>query len=270
MLIKREKVIDRHTIAFCVIAAFGLLLGLTTILNVSTIKEDNSKVIDNSPRSDSKLKQEAVPNSAFKDIKPDYSFVNPDTSSAPVISNIPTKEPVVFLTIDDGEYKDQSVLNELENSKIKASLFLPKVFIDGHTDFFQRIVNNGSEVENHSLNHYLDLNKRSYQEQKDEICNENDYIEQHFGRRPIFFRPPGGAYDDDTKKAAAACGIKAIITWVAKANGGSMQYQIGDKLRPGDIVLMHFRSVFKQDLQAFIDAKNAAGLQTELLEDWIK
>jgi hypothetical protein len=63
--------------------------------------------------------------------------------------------------------------------------------------------------------------------------------------------------------------MKAVVTWIAKANGGSMQYQIGNGLRPGDIVLMHFRPEFKQDLQAFINAQDAAGLHTELLEDLV-
>jgi len=69
------------------------------------------------------------------------------------------------------------------------------------------------------------------------------------------------------RQAAYDCGMKAVVTWIAKANGGSMQYQIGDKLRAGDIVLMHFRPEFKSDLQAFVDAEKAAGLHTELLED---
>jgi hypothetical protein len=49
-----------------------------------------------------------------------------------------------------------------------------------------------------------------------------------------------------------------------------MQYQIGNGLRPGDIVLMHFRPEFRSDMQAFVDAENAAGLHTELLEDWLR
>lgn len=82
-------------------------------------------------------------------------------------------------------------------------------------------------------------------------------------------RPPGGNYNKDTPRAAAACGMKAVVQWIAKANGGSMQYQIGHGLRAGDIVLMHFRPEFKSDMQAFLDAEKAAGLHTELLEDWL-
>ena len=94
-----------------------------------------------------------------------------------------------------------------------------------------------------------------------------DYLQQQYGRRPLFYRPPGGTYNDTMRKAANDCGMKAVATWIAKANGGSMQYKIGNGLRPGDIVLMHFRPEFKKDSQAFIEAQNKAGLHTELLED---
>ena len=48
-----------------------------------------------------------------------------------------------------------------------------------------------------------------------------------------------------------------------------MQYQVGHSLRAGDIVLMHFRPEFAKDMKAFVDAETAAGLHTELLEDWL-
>ncbi len=63
--------------------------------------------------------------------------------------------------------------------------------------------------------------------------------------------------------------MKAVVLWAAKASGGSMQFQVGNKLRPGDIVLMHFRPEFKQDLQAFVIAEKQAGLHTDLLENWL-
>jgi len=126
----------------------------------------------------------------------------------------------------------------------------------------------GSFVENHTLNHDTKMTtSENYDQQKADICGMADYEELHFGRRPTLFRPPGGAYSDTMRQAAADCGMKAVVTWVAKANGGSMQYQIGNKLRPGDVVLMHFRPEFKQDMKAFVDAMNVAGLHTALLED---
>jgi len=47
----------------------------------------------------------------------------------------------------------------------------------------------------------------SYAEQVKEICGEADLQEQQFGRRPTLFRPPGGAYNTNTRRAAATCGM---------------------------------------------------------------
>ncbi len=41
-----------------------------------------------------------------------------------------------------------------------------------------------------------------------------------------------------------------------------MDYQYGNALRPGDIVLMHFRPGFAADLAAFRAAQQAAGLRS--------
>ena len=187
---------------------------------------------------------------------------------APVISHLNTKEPVVFLGIDDGAHKDPAELQIMKDNHVHATLFLANEFIHDNPGFFTDFQGEGSLIEDHTVDHKL-LTNLSYEEQKTEICTMADLEQKEYGRRPILMRPPGGAYNTDTQRAAAACGMKAVVQWIAKANGGSMQYQVGNKLRPGDIVLMHFRPEFKQDMQAFLNAQNAAGLHTELLEDWL-
>ena len=203
-------------------------------------------------------------------LTPDYSLPSINDGLDQVVYKLATNQNVVFLGIDDGAFKDQSVIDLMKQNHIKASLFLSKAFIAGNPDFFKQLVDLGSFVENHTLSHDVNMVKdQDYMQQKAEICGMSDYIEANYRRRPIFFRPPGGAYSATMLKAAADCGMKAVVTWIAKANGGAMQYQVGNKLRAGDVVLMHFRPEFKQDLQAFIDACNAAGLHTALLEDAI-
>jgi peptidoglycan/xylan/chitin deacetylase (PgdA/CDA1 family) len=228
-----------------------------TVNNVS-IKINSVKQAD---------KKSSVPLPSFV---PDYTIPSIQNGMAPVVFDIPTNQKVVFLTIDDGAFKDQSVVDIIQQDSIKASLFLVQTFISGNPDFFKQITAQGSLIEDHTISHDLNMaTDQTYDQQKAEICGMADYELAHYGRRPIFFRPPGGAYSDTMRRAAADCGMKAVVTWIAKANAGSMQYQIGNKLRPGDIVLMHFRPEFRQDMQAFLDAQNAAGLHTELLEDFV-
>lgn len=200
--------------------------------------------------------------------KPDYTLPPIQDGLAPVVFTLPTKENVVFLGIDDGAFKDPSVVEAMKKNNIKASLFLSRAFIANDPEFFKQLVDLGSVIEDHTLGHDTRMIwKQGYQQQKNEICGMADYEEQHYGKRPTLFRPPGGSYSNTLRKAAADCGMKAVVTWIAKANGGSMQYQVGNKLRAGDIVLMHFRPEFKQDMQAFVDAMKASNLHTELLED---
>jgi len=202
------------------------------------------------------------------ELPPDYSLPTGLNGMTPVVYRVATDQNIVFLGIDDGLFKDQSVVDVMQENNIKASLFLTKSAISGNPDFFKKLIDLGSFVENHTLSHDTKMTtSENYDQQKVDICGMADYEELHFGRRPTLFRPPGGAYSDTMRQAAADCGMKAVVTWVAKANGGSMQYQIGNKLRPGDVVLMHFRPEFKQDMKAFIDAMNVAGLHTALLED---
>lgn len=189
---------------------------------------------------------------------------------APVVTSLPTKQPVVFLGIDDGAHKTPDELQMMNRNNIKASLFLSRLFIGNNPEFFADFTKSGNLIENHTLSHDTNMTRTmNYAQQKAEICGMADYEEQHYGRRPILYRPPGGAYSVVMQRAAADCGMKAIVTWIAKANGGSMQYQIGDHLRPGDVVLMHFRPEFQQDMQAFLDAIHSQHLTTELIENWL-
>ncbi|SEE97456.1 Peptidoglycan/xylan/chitin deacetylase, PgdA/CDA1 family [Arthrobacter alpinus] len=200
---------------------------------------------------------------------PDYVLPPIVDGLAPVLTKIPTEQKVVFLTIDDGALKRDSDLELLEENGIKASIFLAHKFIAGDSQFYKKYTAAGHLIENHTMTHNLGFIQLSYEQQKAEICGMADFAEQQYGRRPVFFRPPGGPYTQVTRQAVADCGLKAIVDWEAKANAGGMDYQVGAGLRPGDIVLMHFRPEFPDDLGAFLKAQQAAGLKVVLLEDYL-
>ena len=268
----------RHaaSVVFVVALMFLVIIGTRALLHIGTHTASSPQnLVVEVAHVDPPKKHEDAPvpvKPADPPPKPAHDYVIPPVVDGipPVVTNIRTTNPVVFLTIDDGAYKDPSVIKIIKDNNLKVSLFLAKSFIANNPDFFKQIIDLGGLIENHTVTHNLNMVRTmNYEQQKAEICGMADYEAQVYGRRPIFLRPPGGAYSDTMLKAAGACGMRAVVTWIAKANGGSMQYQIGDHLRPGDIVLMHFRPEFQQDMQAFLDAMHAAGLHTELLEDWI-
>lgn len=186
--------------------------------------------------------------------------------AAPVITRVETTDPVVFLTIDDGHTRNPEVRAALEELGVPVTLFLLDGPVQADPEFFRRLPD--TLVESHSRTH-PDLRTLPEEGQKAEICGNADRLEQAFGRRPVLFRPPYGAYNDGTKRAAAACGMKAIVLWEVSVNGADVEYRSVPQLRAGDILLMHFRPTFVTELRALADRADEAGLRFALLEDYL-
>ncbi|HEY8754496.1 MAG TPA: polysaccharide deacetylase family protein [Arthrobacter sp.] len=205
-----------------------------------------------------------------KSFIPDVGLPPVQNGLAPVITRIPTKNPVVFLTIDDGGTKNPEMAALMTQYDYPATIFLAQMFVKDNPAFFKQFNAQGSLIENHTISHNLNMVRDlNYNQQLAEINAMQAFCQEQYGRRPTLFRPPGGAYSNVMRKAVADAGLKAIITWEAKANAGRMDYQYGNALRPGDIVLMHFRPEFAADLAAFRQAQLAAGLEVVLLEDFL-
>jgi peptidoglycan/xylan/chitin deacetylase (PgdA/CDA1 family) len=196
--------------------------------------------------------------------------ISVDPAQIPVLSRIPTDKPVVFLGIDDGLVRSTETFTWLVSHKLPFTLFLEDDLASKDYDYFREIQDAGMTIQDHTISH-ADLSTLNLEQQKAEICGSADKFQTAFGTRPTLFRPPYGSFNDLTKQAAAECGMKALIVWHAKANGGSIQFQDGNThFLPGDIVLMHFRQEFLQDMQAFEDQVVKDHLQVGRLEDWIQ
>lgn len=159
----------------------------------------------------------------------------------PVFTTVPTKERVVFLTMDDGAEKDPELLRMMSELKIPYSAFVTDYLVSDDYGYFKDMQARGVTINNHTLNHRY-LPGLSYADQKREICDEQAKIEKYFGKRPTLFRPPYGNYNRDTLRIAKSCGIKAVPLWSAEAFPDHMEWREWDRdLHPGDIILTHFR-----------------------------
>ncbi|MFI6052708.1 polysaccharide deacetylase family protein [Streptomyces violascens] len=162
-------------------------------------------------------------------------------SLPPVFTTVPTKDRIVFLTIDDGAEKDPTFLKMMQELRIPYSAFLSDYLVKDDHDYFRKMQGLGTTLNNHTLNHRY-MPALSYDEQRHEICDQQDKIGQWAGVRPRLFRPPYGNYNEDTLRAAQSCGIKAAPLWAAEAFTDHMEWREWDRdLHPGDIVLTHFR-----------------------------
>ncbi|MFE3559943.1 polysaccharide deacetylase family protein [Streptomyces sp. NPDC059193] len=162
----------------------------------------------------------------------------------PVVDRIPVAadDKVVFLTFDDGAEKDPEFLKMAADLKLPISMFLTDSVASSDYGHFEKLRDNGSgsTVNNHTLTH-PNLRTLSYEAQKQQICGQQDRLEQRFGQRPPLFRPPFGNYNDDTLRAASECGVSSLVLWRVSMQINNFQYAEGSTLKPGDIILAHFR-----------------------------
>ncbi|MER5208198.1 polysaccharide deacetylase family protein [Streptomyces sp. NPDC002825] len=196
----------------------------------------------------------------------------------PVFTTVPTKQKVVFLTIDDGAEKDPQLLKMMTELRIPYSAFLSNYLVKDDYGYFARMQKSeesGVSLHNHTLNHRY-MPGLSYSEQKREICGMQDIMEKRFGKRPPLFRPPYGNYNEDTLRAAKSCGVKAVPLWSAEAFPDHMEWREWDRdLHPGDIVLTHFRG--KEDwkgtmpdmIRRVMNVITSKGYAVAKLEDYV-
>jgi peptidoglycan/xylan/chitin deacetylase (PgdA/CDA1 family) len=183
-----------------------------------------------------------------------------ENGQVPLVRRITTDKPYVFLTMDDGAVQDPDALKLMQQNGTHPVLFLNEKYVKGHEAYFKQILDaTGATLGDHTVDH-PNLKGKPYEFQRKEICDDADDFQKSLGVRPSIFRPPFGNYDQNTLKAAAACGMRAAVLWTAAVNDGVVQFQVGDKLRPGDIVLMHFRKTFKEDYTAFVEQAEKDGL----------
>ena len=188
---------------------------------------------------------------------------------APLVRRITVDKPYVFLTMDDGAVQDPDALKLMQQNGTHPVLFLNQKYVKGHEAYFKQILDaTGATLGDHTVDH-PNLKGKPYEFQRKEICDDADDFQRGLGVRPSLFRPPFGNYDQNTLRAAAACGMRAVVLWTAAVNDGHVQFQAGDKLKPGDIVLMHFRTTFVEDFTAFLNRAKQDGLTPVPLEDFL-
>lgn len=205
-----------------------------------------------------------------------------------VISSIPTKRNIVFLTIDDGWEQDPGFVQRVRDQRIPITVFAMRDAVEavgapdqsggvgryvgaGKWGYFRELRDAGVSIENHTLTH-PDLRGLGFDAQKREICGAGKVIRKEIGAKPSLFRPPFGTYNTDTLRAAKACGVTSVLLWTATVQpGGKIAYQVPDKkLRPGDIILMHFRPNLAHDFKVLLRKIKRKGFELGNLQSYLK
>ncbi|MFE3034515.1 polysaccharide deacetylase family protein [Streptomyces canus] len=147
----------------------------------------------------------------------------------PVVRRVETSDKVVFLTYDDGAEKDPRFVELVRELRLPVSMFLTDSVAGPGYGHFARLRSVGASIQNHTLDHPA-LRGLPYTGQRAEICGQQEKVRSRFGIRPRLLRPPHGTYDRTTLRAAADCGLSAVVLWSVPREGEPQ------RLRAGDIV----------------------------------
>lgn len=131
---------------------------------------------------------------------------------------IPNSENKIYLTFDDGPIPNVTewVLDVLKKEKIKATFFCIGDNIKKHPKVFQRILNEGHTVGNHTYNHLngWKTNINEYLENIYKCQTEiNKYFSNNFSNRSSkIYRPPYGKISLKQTKKIKQLDYK-IVMW---------------------------------------------------------
>lgn len=149
----------------------------------------------------------------------------------------------VGLSFDDGptQYSDR-VLALLQRAGAQATFFLIGQVVGARPEVLRRQVDQGG-VADHTWTH-SSLTKLADPQVRSELLDTQRLLERTTGRRVDLMRPPYGARDARTDRAATRLGMVPIVWDVdTRDSAGASSDQIVANaeagLRPGNIILMH-------------------------------
>ena len=188
----------------------------------------------------------------------------------PVTYRVDTKDPVVFITIDDGIVTSHSGLDYVEKHRIPITSFLTSAQVtDSKARYFERISRWGS-VQNHTTTH-ASLATSDAALIKSQVCPVQVDFRRTFGTKPWMLRPPYGAGPDGhtLQEVVRRCHITDIVMWDTVVEQGRISYRYGDGLKPGSVILLHYSANLAVDLKVAVSAARARGLRPADLADYL-
>lgn len=155
---------------------------------------------------------------------------------------IDPSKPMVALTFDDGPQSSvgNRIMDVLNQYNGKATFFMVGERVASHAAEVQRMVAEGHEVANHTMNHKY-LQKLGAAEIQSQVAKGNDAIEAVCGVRPTILRLPGGNHNATVRANTHMPMIQWSIDtldWKTR-NADKTVAAVLDHVKDGDIILMH-------------------------------
>ncbi len=167
------------------------------------------------------------------------------------VTRIFTTRKVVALTFDACEtvhpsYFDTRILNFLISYSVPSTIFVSGKFALRNAGTLKKIsAFPFFEIENHSFNHYLHMERLPDPQIVSEVKTTEEIILSITGYRTRFFRFPGGNYNTHALEIVESLGYR-VIQWTfpsgdpdKHASALKLFQWVTWKTRPGDILIFH-------------------------------
>lgn len=156
---------------------------------------------------------------------------------------------VVMLTFDDGPSAHTgAILDTLAQENVHAVFFITGYGARQHPELVKRIHDEGHQLGIHTMTH-PNMTKLAAAEQRKEIEPLIEQIETVSGKRPLYFRPPFGAYNQELLQTLKELDLAAInwtvgsLDWDGLVNGRKEPQRIVDdvmaQMHKGAVILFH-------------------------------
>jgi peptidoglycan/xylan/chitin deacetylase (PgdA/CDA1 family) len=185
---------------------------------------------------------------------------------------IPTTQKEIFLSFDDGPHPTITpiVLDMLAAHGAKASFFCIGDRVKRFPDIYQRIINEGHAVGNHSF-HHLNGWKTNDDDYWTDVEKAAKFIDSSL------FRPPYGRMKGSQARAISARGLKTIMWTVLsgdydkKIGPAGCAKRVLDNMGPGFIFLFHDAEKAEKNmlfaLEKLLEASKLKGFRCEKINE---
>jgi peptidoglycan/xylan/chitin deacetylase (PgdA/CDA1 family) len=151
----------------------------------------------------------------------------------------------IAITFDDGPNRGvtERVLAELKKRDLHATFFMIGHNVKAAPDLARRVLDEGHEICNHSYTHPK-LSAMSDDKVRDELARTQDEIVAATAYRPVWLRPPYGAFRKDQGHLAQEQGL-GIMLWSIDPTDWRqpgvefITNAVVNQARPGSIILCH-------------------------------
>lgn len=187
---------------------------------------------------------------------------------ARLIDDVPKAGKLVALSFDGGSgYAWRHIMRALARLHATGTFFCTGVSVDHYPEVAREALALGMEIGNHSFDH-PDFTTISYDEARRQLLENADAWWKACRAIPApLFRPPYGAYNDTTLKAAGSAGYPFVVNWNVDTGDwtGVSAAEVARRAvqgsRPGSIICMHTQWNTQKAIPAIVKGLRAKGLE---------